>query len=198
MMTALSDRGSSVPPVGEAMTAYVGYGMSVLPIAPGTKRPFALLLPKGQWREYQRRLPNSGEIQNWINQYKPGMGVAIICGAVSDNLYCLDVDSVGFATYLEGLLSPNDYMGMWAIRTGSGKLHLYVRSQTTVFTTNIVGGGQKLADIHCDGQGNAGPSYMVAPPSVHPSGEAYRTLCGSPEFVSRVEDALGLFNRLKD
>src|SRR5258708_9572208 len=162
-MTGRSGRGRSGRRGGEAMKGYFGSGVSVLAIAPGTKRPFALLLPKGQWREYQRRLPNSGEIQNWTNQYKPGMGVAIICGAVSDNLYCLDVDSVGFATYLEGLLSPNDYMGMWAIRTGSGKLHLYVRSQTTVFTTNIVGGGQKLADIRGDGQGNAGPSYMDAP-----------------------------------
>lgn len=198
-MTALSDRGSSVvPPVGDAMLSYAGYGMSVLPIAPKTKRPFSLLLPEGTWKPYQRRLPSSDEIQNWINQSQPGMGVGIICGSVSGNLYCLDVDNSGFATFLEGMLSPNDYMGMWAIRTGSGKLHLYVRSQVTVFTTNIVGGGEKLADIRGDGQGNAGPSYMVAPPSVHPSGEPYRTLCGSPEFVSRVEDALGLFNRLKD
>jgi hypothetical protein len=200
MMPALNPRGSDgeLPPVGSAMLSYVSYGISVLPIAPGTKKPFSLILPKGQWRAYQQRVPSNDEVRNWINQSQPGMGVGIICGAVSGNLYCLDVDNSGFATYLEALLGPADYHGAWAVRTGSGKLHLYLRSRTTVYTTNIVGNGEKLADIRGDGQGNAGPSYMVAPPSLHPSGEPYRTLCGSPEFVNTVPDAVAVFSKLKD
>lgn len=199
-MPALDPRGAggSLPPVGDAMLSYIGYGFSVLPIAPGTKKPFTLILPDGQWRTYQKRPPTAAEIDNWINQSRPGMGVGIICGQVSGGLYCLDVDNAAFATYIESQLSPKDYHGMWAIRTGSGKLHLYLRSKTIVYTTNLVGGGEKLADIRGDGQGNSGPSYMVAPPSLHPSGEAYRTLCGSPEFIAEAPDPLAIFNRLKD
>jgi hypothetical protein len=195
MMPALNGAGGA--PVGEQIMAYLSYGFSCLPIAPGTKKPYGLLLPDGTWKPYQQKAPTPAEVQSWINQ-RPDLGVGIICGPVSGRLACMDVDDPGFATYLEGSLAPKDWHGMWVVRTGSGLLHLYARSHVDVYTTNIVGAGRKLADIRGNGQGHNGPSYMVAPPSAHPHGGHYRTIAGDPQFVPTVSDAAAVFNTLKD
>ena len=51
----------------------------------GTKKPFPM-----EWKEYQNRIPSREQISKW---YKSGLtGFGLVCGAVSDNLECLDFD----------------------------------------------------------------------------------------------------------
>lgn len=194
--------GGSDNGVHDAMVAYAASGLSVIPLAPQTKKPYGLVLDSGSWAPYQKRIATPDELQKWRNLGASDMGVGIICGQVSGGLYCLDVDHAGFATFLEATLSPYDWHGMWVVRSGSGLLHLYLRSQNPVYTTNIVGNVDaklvKLADVRGDGQGSRGASYMAAPPTVHPSGTAYRTLAGSYEHIKTVPDAFSVFTRLKD
>lgn len=201
MMAAPQSRGAEGPPISDVFLTYIAYGFSVIPLAPGTKKPHAFVLPKGKWGAYQERIARPDEVETWVNTSAPGLGVGIVCGQISGSLYCLDVDDVEFATYLEGLLQPRDWLGLWVVRTGSDKLHLWVRSRETVYTTNLVGAGRKLADIRGDGnpQLKHGPSYMVAPPSTHPdTGKEYRTLAGSPEFMPTIDNAAAMFNVLRD
>jgi hypothetical protein len=117
---------------------------------------------------------------------------------VSGGIYCLDVDDFAFAVWLESY-SPLKESGAWVVRTGSGKMHIWLRSREKVVTTVMIGGGNKLADVRGDGHENAGPSYVVAPPTLHPiSSKPYETLYGSPEFIREVSDARATFDGLRD
>src|SRR3982750_1987697 len=90
--------GAGGPPVLEAMLAYASYGFSVIPILPGTKKPFGLVLPEGRWRKYQQSRATPEEIEQWCSQ-RPDTGVGVVCGEVSGNLYCLDIDDIEFSNF---------------------------------------------------------------------------------------------------
>src|ERR1043165_1830630 len=59
-------------------------GISVYPIrADGSKAP------AGSWKPYQSRIATEHEIRE---MFRPGLGIAIIAGAVSGNLEILDIE----------------------------------------------------------------------------------------------------------
>jgi hypothetical protein len=174
--------------------AYLSYGFSVIPILPGTKKPSTILLPHGRWGAYQKHAPTVDKVNDWVDT-DPHTGVGIVCGEVSGNLYCLDLDSEDFSAWVETTY-PN--FPTWVERSGSGKLHIWLKSDTKINSAVMIGGGEKLADIRGDGQ-QRGPSYMVVTPTVHPlTNKPYETLWGSPEFVRQVPDALYVFDNLRD
>lgn len=192
------EAGDGSPPVRDAMLVYASLGFSVIPILPGTKKPFGVLLPDGKWTPFQQHPATPAEINRWVDQ-RPDTGAAVVCGEVSGQLYCLDVDDVEFALHLETVMLDRLIQGnAWVVRTGSGKLHIWIRSHEKVLTGHLIGGGRKLADVRGDGQGNSGSSYIVVPPTLHPSGKPYVTLAGSPETVSWTADARVLFDTLRD
>lgn len=200
MMPSRNPEGdASRPPVLDALLSYLSYGFSVLPILPGKKSPFGLLLPEGKWSPYQQRPPTVDEVTAWANQ-RPDTGVGIVCGQVSGGLYVLDLDNIDFSAWVEARFAENlASRGAWVVRTGSNRLHVWIRSVEPMYTSVLIGGRfGKLADIRGDGQGRHGPSYACAPPTIHPSGKPYETMYGSPEHISRIRDAQILFNRLRD
>ncbi len=190
--------GAGGPPVLGAMLAYASYGFSVIPILPGTKKPLGLVLPEGQWRKYQQHRATAEEIEQWVT-VRPDTGVGVVCGAVSGGLVCLDIDDVEFSNWVEGIADGIAATGAWVERSGSGKLHVFVRSRERVLTSHLIGGGRKLADIRADGANGRGPSYMVVAPSVHPvTQKSYEIYAGDPERVGTVNDARRVFDTLRD
>jgi hypothetical protein len=147
----------------DAALAYRRRGWSVLPIVPATKKP-----PKDfRWAEYQKRLPTEEEIEQWWRD-RPNLGVGIITGKVS-NLIVLDVDTNKgadansvYEQYPTGVVS----------RTGSGGGHFFYQyPKDRDHVPNVVGrenGRPNGLDLRADG------GYVVAPPTLHPSGRRYR------------------------
>lgn len=61
-------------------------GWCVIPIRTGTKKPAV------SWKKYQTELPSENQIKKWFGNGKY-ISLAVVCGAVSDGLTVLDLDS---------------------------------------------------------------------------------------------------------
>ncbi len=143
----------------EAALRYAELGCSVIPVGPD-KRP---LLP---WKTYQLRCAPRPELLSWFKRW-PAAGVGIVCGRVS-GIVVVDCDprnGDGLAAIEHRLpLTPT-------ARSGGGGLHSYFATSGLVVP--------KIPRLlpGVDLQGEA--SYIIAPPSVHPSGCQYRWLTRS-------------------
>lgn len=179
----------------DAALRYVRAGFSILPVRPD-KRPYFDVLPEGDdgkrhWEHLARRQPSDEEIAFWFRK-APDAGVGIIMGAVSGNAVGLDVDDGLFSNWVQ---SQGAVRRAWCNLTGSGKVHVIVRSTLPIEAHKLIDerDGRKLADVRGDGE------YLVAPPSIHgKSGGVYRVWSGSPEEVPTVGDATALWRLLRD
>ncbi len=143
----------------EAALSYLRRGWSVIPVGRG-KRP---LIP---WQEFQHRKATEAEIRGWFEKY-PQAGVGVVCGQISD-LIVLDVDPRH---------GGDDTLLVWAekgwllleglqVKTGGGGVHFYLRHPGGHIPT--IPGLAPGIDLKAEG------SYVVAPPSLHPSGRNYQ------------------------
>jgi hypothetical protein len=147
-------------PIAAAARYYVQRGWSVIPIQARGKRP---LVP---WLEFQQRVATAAEIDRWFTQW-PEANIGIVSGSVS-GLIVIDVDSGHrgsdsldsiarkFGSFPPGMEST----------TGGGGRHLYFEHPGR----SIPNRAGMFPGIDFRGDG----SYVVAPPSVHPSGDRYR------------------------
>jgi len=72
-----------------AALEYLALGLSIIPIALGTKKP-----PKGwKWKEFQGRLPTVEEVRFWFGD-RHDLDLAVILGAASGGLACRDFDDL--------------------------------------------------------------------------------------------------------
>lgn len=129
-------------------------GLSVIPAR--NKKP---LIP---WKEFQARCPTETEVRGWYRCW-PEAGIAIVCGAVSD-LVVVDCDprNGDGMKALADRLPPTP-----TVETGGGGLHLYFRllsGERPMKVPALLPGVDLLAEASC----------VIAPPSVHPSGQRYR------------------------
>lgn len=182
------------PSVSLEAVRYALAGISVIPVR-ADKRPYTranghAITPDGGWRFAQGRIASEREIETWYRD-APNAGVGIVCGRVSGNLVVLDLDHRPLSDWIgenTAFLSKT-----WVVRTGSGKLHIYLRSQVTVYTSGInAQGNLHLAEIRADGRPPYEASYVVAPPSPYDFKGiqgSYETLSGSPESIPEVSDA---------
>lgn len=137
--------------------------------------------PALAWAEFQRRRPSRDEIAEWWADDRARLGVGVLTGAVSGNIFVLDVD-VGPGKdgddSLRALQLQNDDLPDTAeVRTGSGGRHLYFRAPPGVAVIrNSAGKLGPGLDIRGEG------GFVVAPPSVHASGRPYA-------WVRTIEDA---------
>jgi len=142
---------------------YLSHGFSIIPVRlvireyeaerDEGKRP---LVP---WSDYQRRRPTMEEVEGWIRRFGP-FNIGIVCGSIS-NLCVLDVDDYA---PLSGEL-PLESWSTPIVKTGKERgYHVYLKGHygTVVICSN--------PDIRLKGEG----SYVLAPPSIHPSGAQYR------------------------
>jgi len=137
---------------------YISNNLSVIPIKPGEKTPLI------KWEKYQKERPSIAEVQKWFKD--SNINIAIVCGKVSGNLVVIDFDE---AELYEKFLKELDnelkdiIENTWLVKTGKG-YHIYLR----VDSDKPVKIG-KFEKIDIKGEGG----YVVAPPSLHPSGKRY-------------------------
>ena len=135
---------------------YLQRGFSVVPLRLKNKRP---LVP---WEEYQRRPPTEEEVSRWWAKW-PEANIGIVTGEVS-GLVVVDVDGEKGLETAKRLGLPEGP----TVKTGNG-YHRYFRhpgdGEIRNFQTKP---GLEGIDLRGDG------GYVVAPPSIHPSGETYQ------------------------
>ena len=134
----------------------VDMGLSVIPLNEKSKIP-AL----DSWKEYQNRLPTEEELHKWFDDGKKN--IAIVCGKVSGNLDVIDFDNLDILPFLKDI--PILQEKTIIVRTGKG-LHIYFRVNEKNIQT------RKFENLKIDIKGEGG--YVVAPPSIHPSGAVYQ------------------------
>lgn len=132
---------------------YADLGLSVFPLPRGSKRP-----AKGfRWKEFQNRRADQTELAKWFESSEQNM--AVVTGAVSGDLVVRDFDVEGaYARWQQA--HPEAARIFPTVRTARGH-HVYARGQVD---------GTK---VHSDGELRACGVYVLAPPSVHPSGAFY-------------------------
>jgi hypothetical protein len=143
-----------------AAKRYLARGWSVLPLRKCDKRPLI------SWEHLQIERPTEHDVADWFRRWRDA-NVGIVTGEIS-NLIVLDIDPKhgGDATLerLERRFRP--LSATVEAVTGGGGRHLYF-AHPGGLTRNRAGLAQGI-DLRGDG------GYVVAPPSIHPSGQPPR------------------------
>jgi hypothetical protein len=146
--------------MNNSRTSALGYsksGLSVVPIQPRDKTP---LIP---WEQYQRVCATDSEINSWWLKW-PEANVGIVTGALS-GVVVIDLDTPEAKEKLKELIPGFDFSKVPRSRTGKGwQLFFHHPAVTIPNRAGIIPG----LDVRGDG------GYVVAPPSIHPSGKVYK------------------------
>jgi hypothetical protein len=148
---------------GAALAAaldYLARGFSAIPLRPGDKRPLLA------WAEFQTRQANADEARRWWRRW-PAAGVGIVTGAIS-RLVVLDFDPRNGEALAQ--LAPRLPTSP-GVTTGGGGAHVYYRLPAGAYVDKVPALLAGL-DVQADG------AYVVAPPSVHPTGRRYQWTAG--------------------
>ena len=174
-------------PLLHTALAYVGHGLSVIPVTRETKAPRL-----AHWQPYQERRATPAEVARWFTRGYADAAVAVVAGPVSGNLEVLDFDAPDlFAPWLAQVQAVDPQLAARLVihRTQHGGYHVLYRSP-------VVAGNQKLAVdperpngkltlIETRGAGG----YVLAPPSA-----GYLTLQGGltalPELPAAARETL--------
>jgi len=143
----------------EAANKYHKDKLSIIPI------PYREKAASIRWEEYQRRHPNITEIRSWFNNSHKS-NIAIICGKISNNLVVIDCDSDEKFYELAAIIcdktgTEDIFEFTTIVKTGKG-FHIWLRTDESVKS-------QKFPQLDIKGEGG----YVIAPPSMHPSGHIY-------------------------
>jgi hypothetical protein len=145
---------------------YHKLGLSVLPIQPGAKSPAKDFL----WGAFMKERADASQRFTWFMD-PPFYQVGIISGPISRNLVHIDMDgadpAIVRAVYDRWAADHPVLDTLPMVDTGSDRIHLYFLSPRPVGKYTITKDGVR---IEIRGQGH----YVVAPPSLHPSGNTYR------------------------
>jgi hypothetical protein len=149
-------------PVFATAMRLVKMGISVIPIAAGTKEP-----PEGfKWGVYGHRLPDNGELYDWFI-VKGYTGLAVVPGTTAPWLNILDFDGpLGYASFARRYPAAVRWT---RVKTGSGKFHLWFRSPPGV----VAAYAKFAAPDGSKAELRNGMHYTVIPPSIHPDGGEY-------------------------
>ncbi len=138
---------------------YKSEGFSVIPLIPKGKKPAIT-----SWTEYQNRIATDDELEKWFgNGSKYNIG--IVTGKIS-KIDVLDFDSQEAIQYAKNHKFPETP----AVKTYKG-LHYYYAHKDGVRNFQK---RDALPGIDLRGDGG----YIVAPPSLHPSGHHYQWVDG--------------------
>ena len=160
---------------------YPSLSLSCFLLPPGSKKADA------SWRRWHTEIIEQWRWDEALDNH-PDSNVAVVGGA--GGLVIWDID---YQPLVNKLKAPLSALDTWVVETGSGKLHVYFRSDGDLSGENLDEGKDHLGEIRGTGQ------YVVAPPSrVNESDhfQSYCTLYGSPAKIRRVSDAKSLIHRL--
>ncbi|KKL85475.1 hypothetical protein LCGC14_1954310, partial [marine sediment metagenome] len=142
----------------EAALAYLDRGWSVIPCVPRGKKPLI------EWGGDDNRLPTRKQVRSWWEKW-PNANIAIVTGAIS-GIVVADVD-------VDRGAKPEDVAGRtptgFVVQTGGGGWHFYYAYPPGLDRIPNKVGSDGI-DIRADG------GYVIAPPSIHASGELYSSV----------------------
>jgi hypothetical protein len=164
----------SYSPAGELKTVVLNYAMtylknnlSVVPLIYGDKKPAI------KWEEYQSRRPTEDEVKKWFSRLS---NIGIVCGSVSNNLVVIDFDSEEkFKEFYENLDKAypdlrDVVLNTWMVETSKGRhIYLRVKMEPSEFRERMRTKVRLVEGVDIKAEGG----YVVAPPSLHPSGKQY-------------------------
>jgi len=160
--------------LAEYVTLYRSLGLNIIPLKNKSKEP------KVNWKEFQEK--------KYDGIFADTDNIAIICGKISNNLVVIDLDDPALITELfhnkERLLKKT-----LVTQTARG-VHIYCRPLTHMPRTTKLH-DDKGRGIDIKGEGG----YVVAAPSVHPSGAKYEIISQTNKID--VVDLDGLMGVLK-
>lgn len=181
----------------EALAA-VASGCNVLPVKEdGTKAPDVR-----EWTTRQQRMATPDEVKHWFNNGKSRSGLAVITGAISRNLECLDFDDVEtFDSFRRdasdaGLADELDRIERGYIETSPNGVHLLWRCDAIAGSTKLARRPVHPTEArHTDDKvrtlietkGEGG--YVITAPShggVHETGKAYKRIRGGWDTIATV------------
>ncbi|HYG57391.1 MAG TPA: bifunctional DNA primase/polymerase, partial [Symbiobacteriaceae bacterium] len=141
----------------QAALTYIERGWAVIPLAPRDKVPYNPLLPKDRegkpcWKYLTVDPARPAEVVRWFKQ-RPDINIGILTGSPSGNLVVRDIDRPPVVP-LHLPITP-------AVATGRGSHYYYQSSEP------LPGRKYHWGELKAEG------GYVVAPPSIHPSGVAY-------------------------
>ena len=126
-------------------------GISLIPVREESDGVRPAKTPYGSWAEYQQRVAKEGEL--WaIMEQKNTTAIAAVCGVVSGNLECIDIDSKYYPGIDAILLSdiakfyPHLYTRLRIHRTPSGGYHILYRIADHAPQGNIKLAGRMKTD----------------------------------------------------
>jgi Bifunctional DNA primase/polymerase, N-terminal len=131
---------------------YLERGWSVIPLLPESK------VAAIAWKPYQSRLPTWKEIGEWFKNDR--LNIGIVAGRVSQ-LIVADCDTRADSSWWRAHYPDSSLV----VNSGRGQ-HIYYRLEADDFQRNRSKVFGRAIDIRC-------ASYLVAPPSIHPSGHIY-------------------------
>lgn len=142
---------SGCPDVLSAALSYSRFGWSLIPIT-GDKKPAV------KWKTFQTACADELQLHDWFDG-RDDLGLAVVLGQVSGGLTCRDFDKAAAYDAWQAV-NPDLAKTLPTVRTKRG-FHIYFRSD--------LDRTQKFDD----GELRSGGSYVVLPPSRHPSGHQY-------------------------
>jgi hypothetical protein len=140
---------------------YAARGLSVVPQATGEKKPCV------KWKPFQVEPPTVDDLRYWFGRQFPGAGIALVLGPVS-GLFVIDVDGPDGHRALVARLGAVPEAP--TVVSGSGspcKYHLYFKHPDLSTLASF-----KPWHPTLEFRGHRGT--VVAPPSLHHSGNRYR------------------------
>jgi archaellum biogenesis ATPase FlaH len=163
MTSALTDT-KTQSPYDQRAHHYLERGYSVIPIAPGTKRPGNWTQENGwrgmhDWERFSRELPTEIQIKHWCNW--PDAGIGLLCGKLSQ-IVALDRDwDCPGSDALEQIIPWSSVKKKGA--KGYTAFFRYNNERSCSFNIN----GMRVMDVLSDGR------QTLMPGTRHPEGMTY-------------------------
>ena len=184
--------------------AYLGLGLSVFPLSPREKKPPIQF----KWEPFQHKLPTEEQIKAWFEGRDNN--IAVVTGNVS-RLIVIDIDGEVAKSYVEDAIHRKVRRDtkqainstLWT-ETGGGGYHLLIRYNPEEFDTDHAVRSQiknavlwRGHDSHSEVRLKSDGAYVVFPPSIHPSGNAYKFVRGKGIALLSKEQLLDLIRSLR-
>lgn len=161
-------------PLAEEALAYTELGLSVFPLKPGGKVP--LISKEDGGKGVHDATSDPAQVEAWWREF-PSANIGLACGT---SFWVLDADYAGF--FAE---KPDGADTITALQRRFGRLPATVKQYTGGLgwqwffkpDVRVKNGVKVLPGLDTRAAGG----YVVAPPSVHPSGRRYRWLADPAE-----------------
>jgi hypothetical protein len=165
---------------------YLDLGLSIFPLMPKGKKP----IPGFRWEAMKHTLPEQEHVKSWFEG--TDNNIAVATGVVS-KLLVFDIDGIMAKSNADDVIQSKIRQDtrealadtIW-VETGGGGFHILVRFDPVAFQQDNRAATEiknavlwRGKDGHSEIRLKSDGGYVVAPPSLHPSGTQYRFIKGN-------------------